>query len=241
MESNFSWIDDRAKETAESQRELARAHKEYLKSIDDGIEHGVKETADRAEDSIEQLSDRIGETILKTQESAIVAEEFTRSMFDNISGLLDSIGDGSEQFGERLLGSFKKILADSATRQLFEYLASLGKQLSGSGSGGASGFFGTILTSLFGGGKAEGGPLDEGKWYIAGEKGPEPIWGGGPGAFAAGYGGSRGVKVEAPTYIDARGATMELTRALPEIMRRNNDQLEAKIIQGIKRRQYNLG
>lgn len=43
---------------------------------------------------------------------------------------------------------------------------------------------------VFGGGKAEGGPLDMGKWYTAGEHGPEPIWGGGPGAFAApGMGG----------------------------------------------------
>ncbi len=45
---------------------------------------------------------------------------------------------------------------------------------------------GAVFAPMFGGGKAEGGPLDMGKWYIAGEKGPEPIWGGGPGAFAAG-------------------------------------------------------
>ncbi len=44
----------------------------------------------------------------------------------------------------------------------------------------------------FGGGKAGGGPLDPGKWYIAGERGPEPIWGGGPGAFATGYGAGGG-------------------------------------------------
>lgn len=55
------------------------------------------------------------------------------------------------------------------------------------GAGGGLGFFG----KLFGGFRAEGGPLSPGKWYIAGEKGPEPVWGGGTGAFAmaAGPGG----------------------------------------------------
>lgn len=36
----------------------------------------------------------------------------------------------------------------------------------------------------FGGFKAKGGPLNPNQWYIAGENGPEPIWGGGQGAFA---------------------------------------------------------
>ncbi|MGI9160825.1 MAG: hypothetical protein ACR2K1_13830, partial [Saprospiraceae bacterium] len=62
-----------------------------------------------------------------------------------------------------------------------------------------------LLQFSFGGGKAEGGPLQQNKWYIAGEKGPEPIWGGGAGAFAAGYGGSGSSATV--INIDARGAT----------------------------------
>lgn len=62
----------------------------------------------------------------------------------------------------------------------------------GGGQANPGGLFGNIVTAglgLFGGGRAEGGPIEQGRWYIAGERGPEPIWGGGPGAFAAGYGG----------------------------------------------------
>lgn len=55
---------------------------------------------------------------------------------------------------------------------------------SGSTGGGSGGILGTLLGGLFGGFKANGGPLNSGKWYIAGENGPEPIWGGGNGAFA---------------------------------------------------------
>lgn len=55
-------------------------------------------------------------------------------------------------------------------------------------AGGTGGLFG----ALFGGFKAKGGPLDPGKWYIAGEQGPEPIWGGGAGAFAVPSGAAMG-------------------------------------------------
>ena len=48
---------------------------------------------------------------------------------------------------------------------------------------------GGLLGKLFGGEMAKGGNLKTNKWYIAGEEGPEPIWGGGSGAFASGYNG----------------------------------------------------
>jgi len=44
----------------------------------------------------------------------------------------------------------------------------------------------SIIGPMFGGGHADGGPMSPGKWYIAGERGPEPIWTGGNGAFAQG-------------------------------------------------------
>ena len=82
---------------------------------------------------------------------------------------------------------------------------------SGDGGGGSGGLFGGFLSGLFGGHKAGGGPLDPGKWYIASEHGPEPIWGGGPGAFAAGYGkGGSGVVVN--YNIDARGSSTTETQ-----------------------------
>lgn len=65
---------------------------------------------------------------------------------------------------------------DPTTGSLYPTLASSG------------GLLGDIMKA-FGGGKAEGGPLKNGEWYVAGEYGPEPIWGGGAGAFASGYKG----------------------------------------------------
>jgi len=77
----------------------------------------------------------------------------------------------------------------------------------------------------YGGGKAMGGPLEQGKWYTAGEHGPEPIWGGGPGAFAAGYRGGGATHITVTNHVDARGATQDVIKALPAILEANNKQV----------------
>lgn len=86
------------------------------------------------------------------------------------------------------------------------------------------------MMAAFGGGRAMGGPLDPGKWYIAGEHGPEPIWGGGVGAFAAGYDGQdTGSTVTINASIDARGAD-------PTVMPRINAalrEMESRIIKSV--------
>jgi hypothetical protein len=87
----------------------------------------------------------------------------------------------------------------------------------------SGGLFGGFLSGLFGGHKAGGGPLDPGKWYIAGEHGPEPIWAGGPGAFAAGYGKGNAGPVN-NYYIDARGSSIteeQFWQSLEQMHRRS--------------------
>lgn len=117
-----------------------------------------------------------------------------------------------------------------------------GAALGASAGSTAGDFIDTYNAGAFGGGKAAGGPLEMGKWYVAGEKGPEPIWGGGPGAFATGYGSGGGApQVNITNSIDARGASIDLIKALPAILKKNNDGLESKIITGLSRNKYKLG
>jgi hypothetical protein len=105
----------------------------------------------------------------------------------------------------------------------------------------ATDYIDTYNAGAFGGPKAAGGPLEMGKWYIAGEKGPEPVWGGGPGAFASGYGSGGGAPtVHINNSIDARGASFDLIKALPAILRKNNESLESKIVTGLARNKYKL-
>lgn len=84
---------------------------------------------------------------------------------------------------------------------------------------------------LFGGGRAEGGPLEMGKWYTAGEHGPEPVWGGGPGAFAASgaAGGGRDgleevmgrfIAMMAPHFRRLSGSSNRMSSDMGQLLRR---------------------
>lgn len=100
--------------------------------------------------------------------------------------------------------------------------------------------FKSIFGNLFGGGKADGGPLDPGKWYIAGEKGPEPIWGGGSGAFAAGYGGSGAggggsVSVSFSINQDNRGADAGAVARLETAMVRFKREIVPQVVDAVRR------
>jgi hypothetical protein len=109
-----------------------------------------------------------------------------------------------------------------------------GSGTSGGGAPGAGGLIGSLLGGLgraFGGGLAGGGPVQSGRWYLAGENGPEPIWGGGSGAYAAGYGAS-GAGSIAPTFnIDARGATVDAISMLPGVIQRASDLAVSRMTQ----------
>ena len=175
------------------------------------------------EQYLEAVSERLGLVAEKTQEAGNFARDlgltFTSAFEDAVVG------------GKSLSDVLKGLSQDVARIVLRQTVTEpLGKAVSSAiGNSGLS----NLLGNLFGGFKAAGGPLDPGKWYIAGERGPEPVWGGGPGAFAAGYGGGMaGVSVTTPIHIDARGAdasAVERIRALmPALIAEN-----ARVVTGV--------
>jgi len=99
--------------------------------------------------------------------------------------------------------SIAEELAKLAINDLFREL--LGS-LSGGAGGGAGGGFFSGLASLFGGGRAGGGELDAGHFYLTGEAGPEIIGGVNGRAFDAGTSASMLSGSGANYYVDARGA-----------------------------------
>lgn len=186
--------------------------------------------------------DQLGQTGAKSVQSS-----FADFLFDPAS---KGFGGLVNDFGNAL----KRMLADAAATDLFKALFGSDKE----GNSGLGALFSGVLGSLFGGGAsassgggvgggssfgghlAAGGPIESGKWYTAGEHGPEPIWGGGAGAFATGYGGG-GSSVVINNNIDARGASVDMIKALPAILKQNNMQLEAKIVTGLQRGKYAIG
>jgi hypothetical protein len=226
-------------------RRASRDAEEWRALIDNIDRDVAKSLVDSNEEIGDSFRD-LQEPILELSDSLIQAEElqkqFTASMFQTFSDLFMSIGEGTDDFVDSLRNAFKRLLADRATLELFKLLSGLGGSLTSSSQGqGLWGAVGSFLTSSFGGGKAGGGPLEQGKWYIAGERGREPIWGGGTGAFAMGYPGA-GSGVTINNHIDARGASAELVNRLPGILRENNEQVikaaESRIVSKLKARAY---
>jgi hypothetical protein len=130
--------------------------------------------------------------------------------------------------------AYKFFIGDPLSKSVTSLLE--GSSSSSSSSGG--GIFSGIM-SLFGGGKADGGPLDPGKWYIAGEHGPEPIWGGGPGAYAAGYpsGGATAARQAGPVFnVDMRGASVDAVARLEQFVHKLNGSIESRALYAMQQK-----
>jgi len=221
------------------------AYREKISAVDDLEQQGLV-TAEEASKRRNEIIDNEFVEFTVTQKKMV--EKVEKSRFDmseimrrgaqNMQqGLSDFFFDPAAKGFDGLVKGFadtiRRMLADAAAANIFEKLFGsgqfksgndngwLGNALSGlfsSGSGGGSDSGGNSLLGAFGGGKATGGPLDQGKWYIAGERGPEPIWGGGAGAYAMGYGGGSGggnITINMP--VDARGATQDAIKLLPAV------------------------
>lgn len=103
-------------------------------------------------------------------------DQFTKRAAQNMQDYLGSsfqqIMEGNfDNIGDAFIAMLNNMVAQAAAAQLAEHL--LGKYATGKGDG--TGLLGSALTSLanFAGFKAEGGPVQAGKGYIVGERGPE--------------------------------------------------------------------
>jgi len=182
--------------------------------------------------TIAQLVDnyRIALERLKGKELGLSVDEIERieSALNNLSEraldqMIDNLAAGEKawaNFGDLIKAVTVEILKDMLKLSI---LNPIRNAIFGEGTAPTGGGLGSLLTDLFGGGKAKGGPLSVGKWYIAGENGPEPIWGGGAGAqafadpnqlpqsFRPGGGGGSNVVVS-PVYVNIQtqpGETVE--------------------------------
>lgn len=113
-------------------------------------------------------------------------QDTMRGIAEGIAGAFGEWMNGTTDLGTALLKMTLQ-LAEAVAEALILNLILSAMGLSAPATG-----IGAVVGGLFGGNRAEGGELQAGKWYIAGEHGPEPVWGGGVGAFAAGTGGGAG-------------------------------------------------
>jgi hypothetical protein len=198
---------------------------------------GYRDTYERAVFAAQDALDATTEVTESLKEADNFAKElgltFTSAFEDAIvegKGLREVLA-GLEQDIIRIITRklVTEPLADGLTSLIKGALGDLGSLFGGGGGGGASAGIGSFLGSLFGGFFADGGYLPPGKWGIAGERGPEPIFGGRTGMTIQPNGGG-GISVVNNFTLPAGGITRETqqqiaaktARAVERASRRNN-------------------
>jgi hypothetical protein len=186
-----------------------------LKFVQDELNKAMKDgvpVTDELRASIDAAAAAVG----RSASEAARSQEAWKAFQDIGRTVSSSLESAFGKFIETGKFSFKSMV-DSMLQDLarLAFRMALMPVFGGGASGG--GLFGALFQGVFGGFRAEGGPLDQGKWYIAGERGPEPVWGGGSGAFATGYGGGRemggGGQTNITMRIDLAGANGDETIA----------------------------
>jgi hypothetical protein len=143
--------------------------------------------ADQQESIFADNSEAISEYLGRIDNEVLSSIETQSSLFEEFSGTIEStlsdaflnIGEGADGLADGVLNSFKRILADAAAKKVASLLGGLfgGNKDPGVGGGTGSatgGLLSTALGALFGGARAQGGPVEAGKVYVTGEHGSEP-------------------------------------------------------------------
>ena len=156
-------------------------------------------------------------------------DEYSRQAARNIQShfadfLFDPFEDGIKGMLKGFLDTIRRIAAEAAAAQIF-----------GPKSGGGLGLGDLVsgfVSGLFGGKRAEGGPVSAGKAYLVGERGPELFAPGSSGSIVP-SGKMGGITIV--NHVDARGASMELAKALPALLEQTSRQTVDRVRDLVKR------
>jgi hypothetical protein len=198
---------ERAKALADWQADLLRETDQVLKKVSDTM-------ADDVVGQVMKSNERqFGEKITRM---SVFAEEAARAMQSSFAEFLfDPFENGLKGMLSGFIGVIRRMLAELAAQQL---LTSFFGAFAG-GSGIVGQFASAALAGLQP--RAKGGPVTGSTPYLVGERGPE-LFVPGTGGSIIPNGGGMGGGVSVNYQIDARGATMDLTQALPGILADNN-------------------
>ena len=213
---------ERAKALADWQADLVRETDAILKDSADKAGEGVVESITKS------YEERFGEKITRM---TVFAQEAARSMQTAFADFLfDPFENGLKGMLAGFLNVIRRMLSELLAQQLLT--AFFGAFAGGSGIVGQ--FASAALAGLQP--RAKGGPVTGSSPYLVGERGPE-LFVPSTGGSIIPNGGGMGGGVAVSYNIDARGATMELTQALPTILADNNrrifDELDRRY--GIRR------
>lgn len=151
-----------------------------------------------------------------------IADQSARNMQDAFAdGLFNAFDEGLDGMVDSFNDAIKRILANKLAEDLFKALFGTKDKSGDSNNDGLLSAGAEFLGSLFGGGKAKGGGVSSGKFYLVGEEGPELFAPGMSGAVipnnaiaSAGGGGGMNITVHAPNA--APGMELKIRQAVQD-------------------------
>lgn len=137
------------------------------------------------------LDEEYDKTLEKSAQFSLDLEAVNKKAAESIQEsfadfLFDPFADGLDGMLEGFAKTLQRMVADAAAAQILRGLFGKdGINLFPTQDGGGGGFFSDLFSGFF----ADGGFIPPGKWGIAGEAGPEPVFGGNTGATVIPNGG----------------------------------------------------
>jgi hypothetical protein len=265
LQENIKYLEDLDKEVNDVEffdqlaREAEVAGARMRESFFDRVAEdagNVGETLRHTGDSIEEVGEKIGETVNKTAEWSVAADQAARNIQDSFANFLfDPFQDGLRGMLTGFIDVVRRMGAEMAAAKIFGSKSSgglgVGDLISGIFGGvfagvGASG--GTTSGSAGGdswsGPRAFGGSVRAGGLYSVNEREMEflkPDHSGEviPLSKMGGRGGGS-PNVTVNTHVDARHATTDFARVLPAILRQHGEQVKADVIKGLRNGRYQI-
>lgn len=220
LKANKSLDDSRKKlsDQAEANRLMVEQIKERALAHANVTEAAEKEIQTNARLTealmVSEKEYRIVAEMLRLLESGFVgSEEAARSMAERLVESRDQlriVGDQAKETGDKIEGAFKKgvsglkgFISAIQNGDIASAIDSLVGLIGGVGtsSGSSGGLLGGIK-SIFGGFRADGGPVTAGKSYIVGERGPEWFTPGRSGGITPNGGAGSVVQIVPSLYFD---------------------------------------
>jgi len=153
----------------DSTRTASEAHNEELKRIEELYVAGVIPSAEEYYDLLDRTNAKFEETNEKVSEMTEFAVQAARSMQTALADyLFDPFDKGLKGMLKGFLETIRRMVAEAIAAQILKSIFETGSNSSNSG---IASFFSAMASS----GKAMGGPVNAGRAYLVGERGPEII------------------------------------------------------------------
>lgn len=226
MERYFQEIEEDTRTSIERQVAQYEEFKSKLDVLFSSKRIDATEYNARIKDQLDEILQPIEVSSKRIKALATEASEFWKEAFRGMQGVLaDFLFDPFDKGVKGMLRGFidvvRRMVAEAASAKILDSL------FGALGGGSGSGFLGKLFGGLF---KADGGPVERGRSYVVGERGPELFTPAASGSITPNHAmaTASGPSISITNHIDARGSSISRAE-LNAVVNRSSEVTIAKV------------